>query len=94
MRTFAYLLIDSHGAIEIRKKPPEPHLRQVAIKLSIQIDDSWFVRAIPTIDLIVPNDHVQPMAEIQIEPITNDSSEALQPSQEALDSPESDTSTA
>lgn len=65
----AYLLIDSHGAVEVRKKLPAPHLRQVAIKLSIHLDDSWFVRTIPTIDLIVPNDHVQPMADVQIEPI-------------------------
>jgi hypothetical protein len=69
MKINAYLLIDRYGAVEVRKKLPEPHLRQVAIKLAIQIDDSWFVRSIPSIELIVPNDHVQPMADVQIEPM-------------------------
>lgn len=69
MKIHAYLLIDQYGAIEVRKKPPAPHLRQVAIRLSIQISDSWFLRAVPTVDLIVPDDHVQPMAIIQVEPM-------------------------
>lgn len=76
MKIHAYLLIDSHGAIEVRKKPPAPHLRQVAIRLAITIDDSWFKRAIPSVELTVPNDHVQPMATVQSEPFPEEESEA------------------
>lgn len=69
MRINAYLLIDSHGAIDVRKKPPAPHLRQVAIRLSIEISDTWFRRAIPSVEIVVPDDHVLPAVAVQTEPL-------------------------
>lgn len=69
MKISAYLLIDANGAVEVRKRPPAAHLRQVAIKLSIRLDDSWFTRSIPVVELTVPNDYAQPIPSIQIEPL-------------------------
>lgn len=69
MKLTAYLLIDAHGAIEVRKKPPAPHLRQVAIRVSIELDDAWFHRPIPTVAIVVPNDHVLPAVAVQTEPL-------------------------
>lgn len=69
MRINAYLLIDSHGAIEVRKKLPAPHLRQVAIRVSIEISDTWFQRPIPSVTIAVPDDHVLPAIAVQTEPL-------------------------
>lgn len=69
MKINAYLLIDSHGAIEVRKKPPAPHLRQVAVRLSIEISDTWFRRPIPSVEIVVPDDHVLPAIAVETEPL-------------------------
>lgn len=69
MKITAYLLIDSHGAIEVRKKPPAPHLRQVAVKLTIELADTWFRRPIPSVEISVPDDHVLPPVVVQTEPL-------------------------
>ena len=69
MRINAYLLIDSHGAIEVRKKLPAPHLRQVSIRVSIEISDTWFQRPIPSVTIAVPDDHVLPAIAVQTEPL-------------------------
>lgn len=69
MKTYVYLLIDRYGAVEVRKRLPDPHLRQVAVRLSIEISDAWFVRQVPSIDLVIPDDHVQPLVTIQSEPM-------------------------
>jgi hypothetical protein len=72
MKLRVYLLIDHHGAVEVRKRPPEPHLRQVAIHLRIDIDDKWFARPVPTVELTIPDDHIQPLAIVQSEPMDID----------------------
>jgi hypothetical protein len=69
MKINAYLLIDSHGAVELRKKPPAPHLRQVAIRLAIEISDTWFHRAIPLVEIAVPDDHVLPPVTVETAPL-------------------------
>lgn len=75
MKLRIYLLIDRHGGVEVRKRPPEPHLRQVAVQLLIDIDDKWFIRSIPTVELTIPDDHVQPMATIRSEPMEEEQNE-------------------
>lgn len=75
MKISAYLLIDSHGAIEVRKKPPAPHLRQVAVRLSIEISDTWFHRPIPSVTLTVPDDHVLPAVAVRTEPLEDEGGE-------------------
>lgn len=69
MKITAYLLIDAHGAIEVRKKPPAPHLRQVAVKIAIDISDTWFRRPIPTVEISVPDDHVLPAVAVETAPL-------------------------
>lgn len=69
MKLRIYLLVDRYGAVEVRKKLPEPHLRQVAIQLLIDIDDKWFVRPVPSVELTIPDDAVQPLAVVRSEPI-------------------------
>lgn len=72
MKLRIYLLIDRHGAVEVRKRLPELHLRQVAIQLLIDIDDKWFNRPVPTVDLTIPDDHIQPLAIVRSEPIEDE----------------------
>lgn len=75
MKLRVYLLIDRHGAVEVRKRLPEPHLRQLAVQLTIEIDDKWFNRPVPTVELTIPDEHIQPMAVVRSEPIDDTESE-------------------
>lgn len=75
MRIETYLLIDSRGQVEIRKRRPDPHLRQVAVRLVIDIDDKWFVRPVPSVTLIIPDDAVQPLAAVEAVPIEEEGNE-------------------
>jgi hypothetical protein len=72
MKIHAYLLIDSDGALQIRKSLPNPRVQQVAIKLAIQIDDSWFKQPVPVVELVVPNNHIRPAVEIHTEAFDNE----------------------
>jgi hypothetical protein len=71
MKIHAYLLIDSDGTLQIRKSLPNPRVQQVAIKLAIQIDDSWFKQPIPVAELVVPNNHIRPSVKIHTEAFDN-----------------------
>lgn len=73
MKIETYLLIDARGAVEVRKRRPDPHLRQVAIKLVIDIDDKWFARPVPSVSLTIPDDAVQPLAVVETAPMEEES---------------------
>lgn len=75
MKLKVYLLIDQYGAVEVRKRVPDPHLRQIAVKLSIDVDDKWFVRPVPSVELTIPDEHIQPMAVVRSEPIEEEGGE-------------------
>ena len=69
MKLETYLLIDPRGTVEVRKRQPEPHLRRIAVRLVIDIDDTWFARPVPTVELTIPDDAVQPLATIAAAPM-------------------------
>ena len=75
MKIETYLLIDSRGQVEVRKRRPDPHLRQVAVRLLIDIDDKWFVRPVPSVTLTIPDDAVQPLATIEAAPMEEEERE-------------------
>lgn len=75
MRIETYLLIDSRGQVEVRKRRPDPHLRQVAVRLIIDIDDKWFTRPVPSVTLAIPDDAVQPLATVEVAPMEGNEGE-------------------
>lgn len=65
MQVSCYLLIGADKSVQIRRqRPRQAALNQVAIQLTIQIDDAWFNRPIPAIELVVPDAAVLPVPTV------------------------------
>jgi hypothetical protein len=68
MKDVCYLVLNSAGIQSLRKTRPALSAGQVAVRLVVEVDDSYFRRAIPTAELTIPADYlIEPEIIVELE---------------------------
>lgn len=68
MRTTIYLIINQVGTVAMRKNVPQLRRGEVAVKVKIEIPDTFFRQPIPEVNLSVPESLIiKPDVSVTIE---------------------------
>jgi hypothetical protein len=68
MKDTCYLVLNSAGVQTLRKTRPNLSAGQVAVRLVVEVDDSYFRRAIPTAELVIPDNFlIEPEITVELE---------------------------
>lgn len=68
MKDSIYLIMNRNGVKGTRKTRPNLAAGEVAVLLRVEVDNEYFNRAIPAVDLHVPADHlIEPNITVALE---------------------------
>lgn len=77
MKVTAYLFIDQWGGLRLTKREAQPRPTELAIRLVLTVPDTFFKRAIPVVELTLPNHFADPDRKVAAQVIAPDIADAL-----------------